>query len=405
MKYLIILILILLLSCNSEPIYENFNLYGGIGRTNSYENIKTIYQRLVVTDTIQPIDDASGSISTPLVLDNGRFCLSSLKGYILLTTREKVLWNYKLGPEEVVTAGMCADINRNIYCASNKGIVYSFNIEGKLRWTFNIYDSIYDSVQMSDLLVVNDRIIVSADSGKIFSLDTNGRKIWERISSINSTRTFSADEKGNIALNLTFDEFNQTDTLLFLSKDGKELWKKSFNEIRLIKSPVIHKNKIFLIGIHTQNGERLSKIFVFDDDGNPIWEREISIFLRFISVDRNENIYLTGYNAGIGETISGIYCYSIEGNLKWRIYYEMSIPAPILIAKEFIAAVGMTRKAPGLYIMTKEGELSRTISLSDSPTLFLQPNISKDGNIVFASTEKLALVRIEETLLNKILPY
>lgn len=405
LKYIICFLSFLFISCNSDTTSENYNLFGGIGRTNSYENIKTIYQRLVITDTLLPIDDASGLISTPLVLDDGKFCLSSINGYILLTTREKVIWNHKLSKEEVVVAGMCADIQKNIYCASNKGIVYSFDINGKLRWKVNIFDTVYDSVQMSDLLAVDDRIIVSADSGKIVSLDTNGNKIWERVSSINSTRTFSADKNGNIAINLTFDEFNQNDTLLFLSKEGKELWKKPFDKIRLIKSPVLFNNKIFLIGIHTKNGERLSKIFIFDDKGNQIWEKELSIFLRFISVDSKENIYVTGYNTGIGETISGVYCYSIDGNLKWKIFYEMSIPVPILIANEFIAVVGMTRKAPGLFIMTKQGELSRTISLSDAPTLFLQPNVSKDGNIVFASTEKLALVRIDETLLNKILPY
>ncbi len=404
--HILFLIFILFLACDKNILENNvYNLFGGYGRTNSYENIRTVYQRLLTTEYPEPISDSSGLLAPPLILSDEKICLSSVNGNIILTAKEKVLWEYKLGIGEVVVAGMCADFNQNIYFVSNKGILYSLNIDGKYRWSLNIYDTVYDSVRMADLLSINDRIVVSSDNGTITSIDSNGGQMWQRISNINSTQTYSADEKGNIAINMTFDEFTQTDTLIFINKDGNEIWSKPFQNVRLIRSPVIYKNKIYVIGIHTKSDERLSKIYVFNTDGTLIWDKEVSIFLRFISVDKDENVYVTGYNAGLGEVLSGIYCYSIEGNLLWNIFFEMSIPSPIVITKDFLAVTGITRKAPGLFILTKQGVLSKTISLSDAPTIFPLPNVSSHGNIIYASTEKLALIKIDETLLNKILPY
>jgi hypothetical protein len=103
--------------------------------------------------------------------------------------------------------------------------------------------------------------------------------------------------------------------------------------------------------------------------------------------------------------MSGIFTFSSEGKLLWKLYIEARTMSPLLISEKSIALTGMTTKAPGVFFLNKEGELTKTISLADSPILILQPFVTSEPVITFACANRLALLRIDETPFDKILPW
>ena len=136
-----------------------------------------------------------------------------------------------------------------------------------------------------------------------------------------------------------------------------------------------------------------------------MWTKELSVLPRYISVSEEGNIYVAGYNAGLGEGLSGIFCFSDKGKLIWKQYLDITVKSPILISQDNLAIVGVKRRSPAVFFFNKMGTLIKTVSLSDTPILNLQPFVLPEPIIAFAGAEKLFILRIDESMMNKILPW
>ena len=151
--------------------------------------------------------------------------------------------------------------------------------------------------------------------------------------------------------------------------------------------------------------DKLYLIYALDTLGNILWKKELSVLPRNISVGDDGKIYVTGYNAGLGEGLSGIFCFTDKGELIWKQYLDVTIPAPVLISKDNVAVVGVKKRSPGVFFFNNTGILIKTVSLSDAPIFNLQPFVLPDPVIAFAGTEKLFILRIDDSMMNKILPW
>lgn len=402
------LLLVLLVSCRCERSNEGslVNQFGGQGRTNSYEGINSFYKQLAITDKPAGMQHQGGTIAAPLLLSSSEFCFASSSGSILLTTKGSKLWEYKIGGNQAVASNMCADREQNIYAITSNGELISLNRKGELRWRYS-FDTIPGKLTIfSDLLAVDDGIVMASSNGKLAKLDFSGRLMWEMQFALSPTETFSADKDGNIAVILTNNEFSATDSLIVLNKSGAVVWGKAFPETRLIKYPAISDGRIYIAGLFEKGGQRISQIICLSKhDGRNVWVKELAFAPRFISVADNGDVIITGYNSGIGDAISGIFCLDSSSSLKWKIYFDYQVPTPILISKEDIAVVGRSPKAWGVFFLDRNGTVQRTVSLSESPLIYPMPSVTPDGVIVFGGADGMEIIRIDDTPLNKILPY
>lgn len=393
-------------ACKCERSLEGelVNSMGDAGRCSNYEHAGAFYTNLVISNKPQGLTDSSGAIAPPLLLSSAEWCVASSKGSIILTTRNGMLWRYSLTESEIVAAAMCADRLQNIYAITNKGSVIKLNRRGELQWQYNV--GIADSLVeiFYDLLITDYGLIATKSSGRLICLTYEGKLKWDLQFSSDIADMPAASESGNIALNLTKNEFGSSDTLLFLSKDGKRLFSKAFDATRLLKYPVINDNQILCTGVYDKQDMRISKLFCLDTNGKITWEKEISVMTRHISCTSEGETLVTGYNSGLGEAMSGIFCFEKSGKLKWNLYYDMRIPSPLIIGKNEIVAYGVTKKAPGVFLMNRNGTLIKTISLSNVPIILPQANVTPDGVITFLGSEAMAIISIDDTPMNKIFP-
>ncbi len=403
--FLITSLIILLNSCGSDSGEgKPVNIYGGAGRTNSFEDFGSFYNKYPVIDKIE-FKDSSGAITAPLVLPNSEIIVSTVKGNILLISQKQVKWSYKIDSVELPSASLAADANVNIYVISTGGKLYSISKDGVLNWKKKIIDSAGRYDIFSDLLVQDDGVVTAVSNGKIIKVGFDGNIRWIYSASLSPAKTFAADEKGNLYIPLTHDEFGATDTLLCLSSAGKVVWKKGFENTRFIKSPVVFNKKVYLFGITESGEQKITSIYSLHQKGKILWKKEILLFARFLSVDKDGRAYITGYNSGIGEAMSGVFCFSTDGKLVWKKYFEVIIPSVPLISKKYIALVVSDKNAVGVYFLKKDGTLYEVVSMENMPVLYLQPAVTSAPILIFSGAEELCIVSIDAPPFDKFLPW
>ena len=404
---LMIVSLLLIGSCDREVSLkgEPVNNYGGFSRNNSYERFGDFYRQIYYVDSYDSVL-SGGAIAPLLALSGYKIVFPSSEGEINLFDNRELKWHKKLDSDNVASAGMCADKEQNIYVIDNFGKLYSFSVSGKLRWKkyFNKI-TVNDIVTFSDLLAVDDGIIAASSDGKITKYSFDGTVIWQRNFNSAILKYFPADNKGNIILPLSKNVFGETDTLAFLSNNGKVLWKKHFLNARIIKPPVYSYNKIYISGLVVIKEEKYPVIYCLDTKGRVKWKKELSLMPRFLSVDSDDRLYVVAYNSGLGKPISLLIVYDKYGKKVWDKYIEVSITSPILIAEKILAFAGSDEIASGLYFMRKNGFLENVISLSEAPILNLQPIVTPNLNILFGGAEKVQIIRIDETPMKKFIPW
>ncbi|TAL68421.1 MAG: hypothetical protein EPN82_10530 [Bacteroidetes bacterium] len=402
---LLLSITLLLISCGSDTGEgKPVNIYGGAGRTNSYEKYGSFSYKYPVLDEIE-FKDSSGAATAPLVLPNSDIIVSTVNGNIIYISSKQVKWSFKLDTDETPSASIAADANMNIYIISTTGKLYSITKAGLLNWKKIIIDSLAKYDLISDLLAQENGIVTAVSNGKIIKVGYNGKVKWTYTARLSPIKTFSADEKGNIYIPLTHDEFGKTDTLLCLSSDGKVVWQKGFDNTRFIKSPVVFKSRVIIFGIRESGEQKISTVNYLEVNGKVLWKKEILLFARNLSVDLDGRIYVTGYNSGIGEAMSGIFCYSPEGKLIWKNYFEVIIPSSPLLSKKYIGFVVNDKNSAGLYFLKKDGTLYEVVGLENMPPLYLQPAVTSDPLIIFSGADRLSIVSIEEAPFDKFLPW
>lgn len=77
--------------------------------------------------------------------------------------------------------------------------------------------------------------------------------MWQFTSTLSTVGTASADAGNNVYVTLTHNDFEACDSLVKISKDGKQLWMIGFTA-RLLTLPVLSKD-IIAIGA-VQQGNR-----------------------------------------------------------------------------------------------------------------------------------------------------
>ncbi|MBI5325359.1 MAG: PQQ-binding-like beta-propeller repeat protein [Ignavibacteriae bacterium] len=337
--------------------------------------------------------DSSGAVASPLILPNSDIIVSTVKGNILSIAQKQVKWLFKLDSNDIPSVSLAADGNMNIYIITRAGKLYSLSKNGTLNWKKNYFNSIDKYDVFSELLTQDDGLIAAISNGEIVKIGIDGKLLWKLKSLLSPTKTFAADGNGNIYITLTNDEFGKTDSLLCISKSGNLVWKKGFENTRLIRTPVIFNKRIYLVGISISGEQKVSTLYSLDEKGNVIWKKELLLFARFISVDIDGKIYVTGYNSGIGEAMSGIFCFSADGKLQWKKYFEVIIPYV------------NDRNSTGVYFTKKDGTLYEVVGLENMPVLYLQPAVTSDPLIIFSGAEKLCFVSIDAPPFDKFLPW
>ena len=397
--------LVFLMSCSDDKGPEPFNLYGGINRDSDY-GTETFYRQTFNVRSIETLD-SSGAVAAPLGLENSEIVVATQNGNVLLINTQKSLWEYFLGEGAFVASGMAADKNKNVYAITNSGILHSISYtDGSLRWSKELFSS-EDSVErFSDLLALDDGVVVASESGRILKIDTTGIVQWERKNSLSPTPTFAADTSGNIVIPLTHNKYGVTDSLIYIDKKGKLVWSKPFEDLRLIRGATVFEDRFYIAGIRKDVESSLSMIYGINSKGKIFWEKEFPVMPRYLSISSEGTLFVAGFQAGLGSSYSSVFAFDKEGELLWNIPFNGgTVAAPVLISGDMAALVLSTNEAPGIFIIDIErGILNNEISLGEAPILYLQPTVLEDGEITFVGYHKFQIIEITENPFRKMIP-
>jgi hypothetical protein len=411
---LIITLSILFASCSNEKPDNFGNLFGGAGRRNSYEFTKK-FQNSIVNKNIIASKDISGAIAMPLPLPNGDVVIATQSGSLVIASNATVIHEIKLSDSSYVYSAMAYDSLNNIFCIDTKGILYSINYNGTINWKYSLKDlektlnldtKDYSSIY-SDLLLQSDGIVISSNLPKkslICKVNKSGKLAWNYISNLSITQTFSADENENLHFSLNDLRDNGVDSVLTLSKEGKFKNAIGLNKVNLVKTPICYAGRMYFAGIVNRNDKQLSILYCYDYNGKEIWNKELSILPRNLSIANDTTLYFIGFNPGLGQRTSGMLAFDAKGNKKWQMFYEYAIPTPVMISKTQLAFAGTNGASIGLFIVDRSnGELQNIVDLGNTINLNLKASVSNEGCIILAGSDQTAYIKLDYTQIEKIL--
>jgi putative pyrroloquinoline-quinone binding quinoprotein len=407
-KYLTVLsaVLVLLSSCGGDYSLEGktLNMYGGVKRSNSYEKYGGFLRYFSYVEKIKSTD-TTGAIQAPLVVSGLETVVATKGGTICWINDRATTWEYSLPKDRLIASTMIADQDHNIYAIDNYGMIHGITNKGEKKFEIQFGDTNQTIEIYSDLLAFGKSFVAATSNGKIAKFNYDGELVWEYNSELSPATSFAGDRDGAVFIPLSNNEFGKTDSLVIIKTNGEIAWAKAFPNTRLFRTPTLGKDLILIAGMREIQGQRLSILFALDSKGEIKWEKQLNVVPRFISLSENEDIYVVGYNAGIGEAISAVYCFDKEGKVKWNKFFELGVPAPLMIAENSVAFVGKDRESSGCFFLNKEtGYVEKVIDFEKEAACKLFPAVSPDGRITFACMNFLGLVRIDDTAINKMLP-
>lgn len=133
----------------------------------------------------------------------------------------QILWQSPLLGEQIHSSPAYDELNRSVVFGSNHGVLFSYSLEGQLKWTFHTGDAI-----KSTPAIFEGRAYVTSWDGFLYAIDgSTGRKIWKaplHDSSQSSPtiipeleRVIVGDDEGFVRA--------------FRLSDGSVLWSEGFN--------------------------------------------------------------------------------------------------------------------------------------------------------------------------------
>lgn len=394
----------LISGCSHESLRgKNINYFGTEGRSNSYENYKDFINYKHFDEAIKDSNN-SGATVAPLPLSNQEFIFAATDGTISLIANQNVIWTKKLDMHNIIAAAMCADKEQNTYAVGNSGVIYSYTYDGSLRWKHKLKNEINKEDIPCDLLLLDDALYAGVSNGLIKKISLDGKVQWERQLSSDMNKTISAYEN-TLYFTLSSGE-NQNDTILALdASSGKEKWRKAMG-IRVVKYPVTNGKNIVCSGLRYEKSESISPIFYMDMNGKLLWQKEVFLVPRYLSLSDEGALYINAFQAGLGEQVSRVYKFDSKGKCIWEKNFNFAIPTPVMISRTKLAFLGVGEVSLGLYFINKEsGVIEGIMSYSNEKPIIHTPTVKPDGSIAFAYAQNWGFLTVDNSWFSKIIPW
>jgi outer membrane protein assembly factor BamB len=440
---------IVLSSCgNQQEAFQGFTLYGGKSRANNFELSGTFSASLTFQEKAFVSKDKKsvklvGAAAQLIPVSFATAFIPTSDGHVVRVSNRLLEWRSPLDDKAIIASSSVADRTDNFYGIASDGAMYSFTADGKRRWKLPLFaaNAVYtDALMLADGVVVGCEAVngggnakdSSSPPNRIVKVSTDGAILWKQDFTLAPTRACAADDQENILVALTANRTVQTesnrtnqatDALMLLAPNGKRLWSLSTPNVRLTRMPVIAGKTAYIGGwqqaqkVSSASGgrgsgvdfvsaaERVPVLLAVDiARGKLLWTKPLLVPATGIAAN-GEMVVIAGVQLGMGEPYSAVVAYSPQGKELWRKGFALQIASVPMISKENIAFVGSKGEAVGIYYLKKDGTFGSVFSISDMPPMFLQPAVDYDGNMVFATTEDLGVVKVGRSPAQKLLPY
>lgn len=266
----------------------------------------------------------------------------------------KSTWSYQTG--RGINASPVLGKDGTVFVGSDEGWFYAFRQDGKVKWRFDAGGWISTAAISEDGTVyfsASNAILLG--QGKLYALDSKGRKKWEK--GYEGPGTPLVGEGGKIFIGAL------DGNLYSLKPDGKEAWRfQTKGDIVSTPALDLDGNVIF--------GSRDGFVYAVSPRGKLVWKVKAQDAVESSpAIAKDGTIY-------IGSEDAHLYAISRDGRVRWRFEADGPIRTRPAIGKDGTIYVGTS--AGTLYALTPKGaklwELSGEGDVSS-------PVIGKDGTI------------------------
>jgi len=383
------LLLSLIVACSDDEIKRN-SLLGDGGRNNEFIDNSLGYKQNSSQVKLE-LEDSSGIIFSPLLLSSFESIITTYSGKVYFLASSNVKWSYSFGGDMAVVSPVLDD-RHNLYFGLRSGKIVSLDKSGKKRWELD-YEIEGKLMLMNNLLLMDSNLVVSDNRGGVSVLDLDGKLInrFEFDDYLYHTFPSMGD---NLILPITKNEYGETDSVIFKNINGDVGWKYALENSRIISSPVVANEVIYVPCTYGDNMNNLGIVYKLSKGGELLGKIELSTIPRYLTVGGDSTVFIGAYNIGLGtKSETGLFGFDWQNKLIWKKYINAKIVSPIYVYKELLCFHG-DEIGNGMFIFKKsDGNLIKVISLHDKEQISNIPGVY-NSNIVFSSTESNSLIYI-----------
>jgi len=264
---------------------------------------------------------ASASSGSPNILANSDWPTfrgdDKHTGLSIFSTEEnsgRLNWSFRTGGR--IRTSPVTGPDGSIYFASDDGLFYALDENGKQKWTFNVgnllgsgVNDLYDS---SPLVDTNGNVYIATDSGSMYSFTSSGSSRWKQSIEMRGQLRSSPvmDDQGIIYIGSESSISGGVMSALY-SSNGTFKWRYR-TDSGIISSPAIDNNGNILFG---------SQEFAFYclyPNGTLNWKETSNsakgLVVSSPSIDSDGNIYFGHYSKG---SIGVLWSFDSDGGYNW----------------------------------------------------------------------------------------
>lgn len=404
---LCVVLLALTVGCSDEGLQRNVwnaSADGNQGAFEEHERFTWVLEQVYEpkSDSVA-FKDITGAIQTPLVMEGERVIAADASGNVYSAVGEMIEWKYRLPNSEAVMTGMMADSAGNVYVLTQSGRLLSLDANGRKRLDTLLFDGshlrIYSHVQR----LRDGRMLFACSDGRVRCLDTNGRIVWAR-NHVLEPMSHIACLGNRVVLPLTSMNTHEADSLVCLDADGNIVWSKEFAHTQLTAPPVLTASGVYIGGKRASNSDLVNVVWRFGMMGEANWSIATDYTPRNLSVGEDGHVLVSGRSTGIGAPISAISYLDPQGKVLWAELFGAKVIGQPLLSQQNLVFSAVTDSTYGLVYMNKQGEVEHKLSLTAHPILRMNPVVDGIGNIILLSTENRTHARIGQSALLRMLP-
>lgn len=235
---------------------------------------------------------------------------------------------------------------KNLYIATEKGILHAFSNSGDELWQYGIQGSIFSS----PAILSDGRVVIGSSDGFFYAIDKNGKLSWKFYVGSDVDGSAAIDESGVIYIGAN------NGLLYALSSQGDLIWQQDLGAM-IDSSVAIAPNGALYIGT------RKGTLFALERDGSLLWQRELGSISSSPAVGHDGTIY-------VGSWDNSVYAYASDGTLQWRYVTDSWVWGSPLVGPNGTVYVGALDGA--VYAIDSDGVLKwryQTGALIDSSPL------------------------------------
>jgi len=197
-----------------------------------------------------------------------------------LTYNGEEVWSVDVGG---LLSSVAIDESGNVYTASNSNLVYKYDTDGVLVWTFVGHTGNVNSIDVDTL----GNVYSTSVDNTVRKINSSGNQVWSFVDSgMKNFNAVAVDAAGNVFVG------SQNTVVCKLDSDGNEIWRFHGHTEGILDISTDYAGNVYTTGYD-------NVVFCLSPSGNQIWDRPVPATGISVSATKDGSVYVGMDNGSI----------------------------------------------------------------------------------------------------------